>query len=143
MFEVLRASLDAVARSTGMGEVFRLRGADVYRVVRCAPVRAPIASGPRRGPDTMAALDELGRRLAAADDYDGATRTALQALEDLFGFRNSILLAADGDRLLAVASNGYERSSAGAEVAADAGVVGVAPSGASSSVSPTSPAGAS
>jgi adenylate cyclase len=126
VFEALRAGLDAVARSTGMGDVFRLRGADVYRVVRCTPVRAPVTSGPRRGTDSLAALDELGRRLAATDDYDSATRAALQALEDLFGFSHSILLATDGNRLLAVASNGYDQSGAGAEVAADAGVVGVA-----------------
>ena len=42
-------------------------------------------------------------------DYAEATRVGLEALDDLFGFAHSILLIADerGDRLFAVASNGY------------------------------------
>ena len=38
-FESMRANLDAVASQTGMGDVFRLRGADVYHVERVAPPR--------------------------------------------------------------------------------------------------------
>ena len=77
---------------------------------------------------TIALLDEFVRRVALCVDYADATRTGLEALDDLFGFAQSILLVADerGDRLFAVASNGYPASAAGAEVAIGAGVIGTA-----------------
>jgi len=38
LFEQLRAELDAIASLMGMQGVFRLKSADVYRVIRCEPV---------------------------------------------------------------------------------------------------------
>jgi hypothetical protein len=79
--------------------------------------------------DVLAQLDELTRRLALCADYDDATRTALQSLDDLFGFGHSILLVRDAaDRLFAVAGNGYAAAAAGAEVAVGEGVIGTAAS---------------
>ena len=129
VFEAMRTELEAIASQTGMGDVFRLRGADIYHVVRCEAVHddeAPAQARPER--DLIGPLDELTRRLALADSYADATTTALRALEDLFGFPHAILLAADerGDRLFAVASNGYPRSGAGAEVPIGVGLIGIA-----------------
>jgi adenylate cyclase len=128
IFDSMKANLDAVARQTGMDDVFRLRGIDVHRVVRCELVRPQEVATPTREVDPLGPLDELVRRLAAAADYDEATRVALQALDDLFGFRHSVLFAADEDAesLFAVASNGYPRSSAGAEIATGSGLIGIA-----------------
>jgi adenylate cyclase len=39
IFERLRRDIDAVAALTGMEGVFKLRGADVYRVVELEPIR--------------------------------------------------------------------------------------------------------
>lgn len=129
-FEAMRANLEAIASQTGMGDVFRLRGVDIYRVVRCEPVGAQVAGTVYREPerDPIGPLDELTRRLTLCTEYEGATRVALQALDDLFGFAQAILLVADedGDRLFAVASNGYGVSGAGAEVPVGAGVIGTA-----------------
>jgi adenylate cyclase len=129
IFEAVKANLDAVASQTGMSDVFRLRGVDIHRVLRCASVgeiARPAAIEPAGELKTLAALDELVRRLALCAEYADAARTALEALEDLFGFAQSILLVADerGDRLFAVASNGYPLSAAGAEVAIGVGVIG-------------------
>lgn len=129
-FEAVAANLDAIASQTGMQGVFRLRGVDIHRVLSCVPVGETLRSAPERGSEqrTLASLEEYVRRLAACADYSDATRVGLAALEDLFGFRNSILLVADeqSDRLFAVASNGYGYSSAGAEVPIGAGVIGIA-----------------
>lgn len=129
-FDAVAANLDAVASQTGMEGVFRLRGVDIHRVLSCAPLgetlTVPQGSGP--GLRTIGALDEYVRRLAGCVDYADATGVGLEALEDLFGFAHSILLVADerGDRLFAVASNGYGASSAGAEVPIGVGVIGIA-----------------
>jgi GAF domain len=129
-FEAMAANLDAVASQTGMEGLFRLRGVDVHRVLRCAPLGETLRETPERRSEqrTIAALDEFVRRLALCADYGQATRTALEALDDLFGFSHSILLVADehARRLFAVASNGYPVSSAGAEVPIGVGVIGVA-----------------
>lgn len=129
-FDAVKANLDAVASQTGMEGVFRLRGVDLHRVVDCTPVREKLGAPPTRRDDqrTMRALDEYVRRLAACVDYAEATRVGLGALEDLFGFGHATLLVADelGDRLFAVASNGYGASAAGAEAPIGVGVIGIA-----------------
>lgn len=45
VFEALRARIDAIAALVRMEDVFALRGADVYRVVRCTPLSGPGADG--------------------------------------------------------------------------------------------------
>jgi adenylate cyclase len=131
VFEAMKANLEAIASQTGMGDVFRLRGVDIHRVLHCAPAGGEAsAAAPRREPqaDLLGPLDEFVRRLAACEEYGEVTRTALQALDDLFGLHQAILLAGDerGDRLFGVASNGYAASAAGAEVALGVGLIGIA-----------------
>lgn len=127
-FEAMRAGLDAVASQTGMAGVFRLRGVDIHRVLRCAEVGPPVEPPRRPRRDPLVPLDELTRRLAACAEYEEATGVALAGLEDLFDFPLATLLVRDFalDRLFAVASNGYATSSAGAEVALGEGVIGTA-----------------
>jgi hypothetical protein len=127
-FETMRTTLEAVASQTGMSGVFRLRGIDIHRVVHCGPVGQAVRPLPRQAErDVLAQLDELTRRLALCNDYDGATRAALEALDDLFGFGHSILLVRDAvEHLFAVADNGYPGSTAGAEVPVGEGVIGTA-----------------
>ena len=130
IFDEVEANLAAVASQMGVGEVFRLRGVDIHRVLRCAPTGDTTAPVPERRaePDALPLLDELIRRLTLCVDYAHAARIGLEALDDLFGFTYSVLLTADerGDRLFAVASNGYVPSGVGAEVPLGVGLVGVA-----------------
>lgn len=127
IFDAMSANVEAAAESSGMSGVFRLRGVDVHRVLRCAHVAGTgIARAPAVGRNVLAQLDELTRRLALCTEYGEATRVALEALDDLFAFAHSILFVRDADRLLAVASAGYPASAAGAEVTLGDGVLGVA-----------------
>jgi adenylate cyclase len=129
-FDAVAANLDAIASQAGMHGVFRLRGVDIHRVLSCTPFGERLTGAPGRGSEQrmLATLEEYVRRLAGCVDYAEATRVGLAALEDLFGFGHSILLVFDerGDRLFAVASNGYPASSAGAEVPLGVGLIGVA-----------------
>jgi hypothetical protein len=130
-YDAMRANLDAIASQTGMSGVFRLRGIDVHRVLRCSKVGGTAEVKPRRiERDVLGPLDELTRQLAACTEYGEASRIALEALDDLFDFSPAILLALDPDagRLFAVASNGYPRSGVGAEVDLGSGVIGTAAS---------------
>jgi len=129
-FDAVAANLDAIASQSGMEGVFRLRGVDIHRVLECRSFGETAGAGAevRSEGKLVASLDELVRRLSACVDYAEVTRTGLETLDDLFGYRHSILLATDerGDRVFAVASNGYAGSSAGAEVPIGTGVIGVA-----------------
>jgi GAF domain len=130
-FEAMRANLDAVASQTGMGSVFRLRGLDVHRVLRCSRLhpRALSAATAPAG-DSLGALEQFVRRLESSVTYEEATQVALEGLDDLFGFRHSILLALDqpSARLFAVASLGYAKSAVGADVPVGTGLIGTAAS---------------
>jgi GAF domain/Pyridoxamine 5'-phosphate oxidase len=130
IFDEVEANLAAVASQMGMTDVFRLRGVDIHRVLRCVPfgeTAAPVEE-PGADRDPLPLLDEFMRRLALCVDYADAARVGLQTLDDLFGFAYSILLTADerGDRLFAVSTNGYVPSGVGAEVPVGVGLVGVA-----------------
>jgi adenylate cyclase len=128
-FEGMKANLDAVASQMNMTDVFRLRGVDIHRVLSCSRFGPAGRSAPaHRRTNELASLDEFVRRLSLCSEYGAATRAGLEALDDLFGFRQSILLVADQphERLLAIASYGYPTSAAGTEVAFGEGVIGVA-----------------
>jgi len=130
IFDEVEANLAAVASQMGMTDVFRLRGVDIHRVLRCDPFGETPTPAEEPGPerDTLPLLDEFMRRLALCVDFADAARVGLETIDDLFGFSYSILLTADegGDRLFAVSTNGYVPSGVGAEVPVGVGLVGVA-----------------
>ena len=130
LFDAVAANLDAIASMTGMTGVFRLRGVDIHSVLACEPFgsSAPVASGRHGEPVVLPLLDEFVRRLSVCVEYAEAARVGLEALDDLFGFGHAVLLTADehGDRLFAVASNGYVSSGVGAEVPVGYGPIGIA-----------------
>jgi hypothetical protein len=129
IFDAVAANLDAIASMTGMSGVFRLRGVDIHAVLACVPfgAAAGIVRSRHVEQDVLPLLDEFIRRLTVCGEYAEAVRVGLEALDDLFGFSYSILLTADerGDRLFAVASNGYVSSGVGAEVPIGYGPVGI------------------
>jgi len=130
IFDAVEANLDAIASMTGMTGVFRLRGVDIHGVLACEHFggrTSEVRDRPAER-DMLPLLDEFIRRLSVCTEYDDAIRVGLEALDDLFGFGYSVLLNADerGDRLFAVASNGYASSGVGAEVEIGYGPIGIA-----------------
>lgn len=130
LFDAVAANLDAIASMTGMTGVFRLRGVDIHSVLACEPFGSGVlVASERRGErDVLPLLDEFVRRLSVCVEYAEAARVGLEALDDLFGYGYAVLLTADerGDRLFAVASNGYASSGVGAEVPIGYGLIGIA-----------------
>lgn len=131
-FEAVRSRIEAVAAQSGMEDVFRLRALEVLRVDRCAPVRGMARSNAlvHGAIDVLRPLDVFMRRLSECRDLAEATRCALESIEDLFGYRQSMLLVADSaeEHLLTVASNGYAASDVGTEFPIDGGTIGIAAS---------------
>jgi predicted pyridoxine 5'-phosphate oxidase superfamily flavin-nucleotide-binding protein len=135
VFERLRADIDALGVLGGMQDVFRLRAADVFRVVEIAAVpRNPSGKLPDELPAQRAdspelrALAELAGVIGRAGDLDLLVETALEALDRLLGYRhtNLLLLDEDGRRLYTIASRGFDSQGIGAEVEVGTGHIGMA-----------------
>ena len=141
LFERLRADVDALALLCGMEDVFKLRAADVYRVVEIEQLVAAVHRGDRPDPWTTAlvspaagagqapaasSLAELAGRLARCTGLDILVETSVAALDELFGYRHSVLLLLDeeGRRLYTMASRGYAAEGVGSEVVVGDGLIG-------------------
>ncbi|HET9820396.1 MAG TPA: GAF domain-containing protein [Burkholderiaceae bacterium] len=128
LFERMRAKLAGIASHTGMSGVFRLRGADLYAVERVEQVAAPQRALPVGGLNRLSALRRCVERVAASTDFESLVEFTLDAVAEAFGIRHAMLLLRDpgAERLYTVASRGYGRSGAGAEIPLGEGVIGVA-----------------
>lgn len=76
----------------------------------------------------LAALGELGRRIAGAAGLEAVIDVALLGLDELLGYRHSLLLVhqPETDLLVTLASRGYDSGGIGSEVALGQGVIGMA-----------------
>ena len=128
LFERMKATLAGIASHTGMAGIFRLRGADLYRVlaIETVPGRSlppPVARAP-----LLPALRRSVDALSGCRSLEHLIDTLAQCLERHFGITHQMLLMADAprQRLYIVASRGYASSGAGAEIPYGVGVIGVA-----------------
>lgn len=128
LFERMKAKLAGIASHTGMNGVFRLRGADLYAAERVEQIVAPRHADAAPEPNRLSALRRCTQRVAASTDFDSLVERTLDGVVEDFGIRHAMLLVLDaaGQRLYTVASRGYGRSGAGAEIPLGAGVIGMA-----------------
>jgi GAF domain/Pyridoxamine 5'-phosphate oxidase len=128
LFESMKAKLAGIASHTGMVGVFRLRGADVYRVhgIEQLAGRVLPATTPQR--NLLASLRACSQVLARGADLAVMLEDLLAALAAHFDVTHAMVLMLDapGRRLYTVASHGYPQSGVGSEVALGCGVIGVA-----------------
>ncbi|WP_019143106.1 GAF domain-containing protein [Noviherbaspirillum massiliense] len=128
LFESMKAKLAGIASHTGMSGVFRLLGADVFRVLEVRPIPGLTLPHPLPARNLLAATRVCTQRLAACSDFEGLLATTLQCLEQQFGIDHAMILMLDQGRgmLYTVASRGYEASGVGSEIPLGQGVIGVA-----------------
>lgn len=147
VFEQLRDDVDTVASLSGMSDVFKLRAADIYRVVGIEQVLTSVhrqglvvpvgvdpsgaESGSRSGEVSSidaATLGELHARLSRCSDLDSLVTVALEALDSVLGHAHSLflLLDEDGSRLFTLAAHGFDEEGIGSEVTVGKGIIGMA-----------------
>jgi predicted pyridoxine 5'-phosphate oxidase superfamily flavin-nucleotide-binding protein len=134
VFNRLRADVDALSALVGMQDVFRLRAADIFRVVdmeQTVCMRKPIEleqTPVRAASVELTALAELSRRVDRALDLEVVFETALLALDQLFGYQHTMVLLLDeqGRTLYTIASHGFGDENVGAEVPIGEGQIGIA-----------------
>lgn len=128
VFETMKAKLAGIASHTGMAGVFRLLGADIYRVLDIERVPGTTLQVPPNRRNTLAALRACAEHLRQQSDLDTLLTQGLECLERHFEIHHSMVLMLDvpGEKLYTLASRGYPDSGAGAEIPLGHGVIGVA-----------------
>jgi hypothetical protein len=128
LFERMKAKLAGIASHTGMSEVFKLLGADVYEVTGLQRVTTARVDEPLAGPNRLSLLRHGVAKLSACADLGSLLETTLDVLERDFGVSHAMLLMRDGagERLYTVASRGYGDSGIGSEIPLGEGVIGTA-----------------
>ncbi|MFP5255407.1 MAG: GAF domain-containing protein [Acidimicrobiia bacterium] len=133
VFERLRTDIDVLAALEGMPDVFKLRAADIYRVLHIEPTpnarrrpARPAASTTSGSPPQV--LAELAARLSRAADLDVLVAGAVQGLVDLLGYESAAVLLLDesGRQLFTIASRGYPDEGVGSEIELGDGAIGLA-----------------
>ena len=127
LFEGMKAQLAGIASHTGMADVFRLLGSDVYEVLAIDDVpgqRLPDAA-PRL--DVLASLRRFSERLSQCTSTDELLQATLAVLAEQLAVRHAMVLMLDpaSQRLYTVASCGYAQSGIGSEIEMGHGVIGV------------------
>jgi hypothetical protein len=143
LFDGMSRRIQAIASHTGMAGVFKLLSADVYEVLSVDHepdlVRPPapgedalpeLAEPPPALPPAerteLWALARISTRIGRAGDLDQLFAALFQSLAEDFGFTHAMLFLPEepGERLVAIATNGYGGSGVGAEVRRGDGLVG-------------------
>ncbi len=134
VFDRLKTDIDNLAALEGMQDVFRLRAADVFRVVDIVQVppnpagQIPLGAATlREGAPVLDALSEVAGCIARAADLDMLVDVTLDGLDRLLGYRHTQLLLLDesGSSLYTVASRGFDGGGIGAEIAVGQGQIGL------------------
>ncbi len=135
VFDRLRADIEALAVLENMQDVYRLRAADVFRVVAMEQnppnpsgvMPSDVPLGRRPSPE-LGGLAELAQRIARAGDLDAIVDTTLDGLDRSLGYRHTVLLLLDegGTRLYTIGSHGFDTEGVGAEVTLGKGQIGLA-----------------
>lgn len=128
LFENMKAKLAGIASHTGMSGVFRLLGADIYRVLDIEMVLGDTLPPhpPRR--NMLSALRACSERIGGCRQLDELLDETLAVLDDQFNIKHAMVLMLDapGEKLYTVASRGYDASGVGSEIPLGHGVIGVA-----------------
>ncbi|HSA85842.1 MAG TPA: pyridoxamine 5'-phosphate oxidase family protein, partial [Nitrospira sp.] len=135
LFDSMSLQLQVIASYSGMTQVFRLLAADVYEVLSAERLsgftRLPVPQPSERPselfiePD-LVSLRLIAERLNEMQTLDEALQAALQLLDDLLGFRHSMILVTDdrNAKLLTIASRGYPENGVGSEIGMGDGLIG-------------------
>ncbi len=128
LFERMKARLAGIASHTGMSKIFRLLGADVYRVLGVQGADDPAERKQVPSNTMLAALRDCTEQLGHCHDLEHWIDTLLQCLQSAFGIEYAMVMMYDAvdERVYTVASLGYASSGVGSEIPIGAGIIGVA-----------------
>ena len=118
LFEGMKAQLAGIASHSGMQDVFRLLGSDVYEVQQIEHLEGERLSGPPPRAGLLGGVRRASERLGRCASLDEALGAVLGSLNDFLGIQHAMVLMLDPatQRLYTVASCGYATSGVGSEI---------------------------
>jgi hypothetical protein len=136
LFDRMALRIEAIASYCGLKGIFKLRAADVYRVLAIDAVPEEPGGQPRaestRGSEphavfTMKAMQNLAERIQRADCLESLVDSILAGLDEGFGFKHSTILVPTDEEgvLVTIGSRGYTENGVGAEVRFGEGIAGM------------------
>jgi hypothetical protein len=136
LFDRMALRIEAIASYCGLKGIFKLRAADIYKVVNIVATPEELGGQPHPAVThasephavfTVQAMQDLADRIQRADCLEGLVDSILAGLDAGFGFKHSmILVPTDEDGVLVtLGSRGYAESGAGAEVRFGEGIGGM------------------
>ena len=136
LFDRMALRIEAIASYCGLKGIFKLRAADVYKVVSIEPSPEEQGGQPlteqSRTPEphaifTMKAMQDLTERIQRADSLETLVDSILAGLDEDFGFRHSTILVPTDEEgvLVTIGSRGYAENGIGAEVRFGEGIAGM------------------
>ena len=136
IFERMSLRIEAIASYCGLKGVFKLRAADIYKVLNIDQVAEEPASVSTRARSTTAAADpvftvkalqDLSERIQRADSLDTLVDSILAGLDESYGFKQSMIVVPTEQEgvLVTIATRGYAENGAGAEVRYGEGICGM------------------
>jgi adenylate cyclase len=138
LFDAMSVRIQAIASLTGMAGVFKLIAADILEVEAVEQVEGflshPLAedAGDEVSLDgwrgELRGLQWVSERINQATTLESLLEGVLQALDEFFDFRHTMILLHEEAtrRLVTIASRGYGESGVGAEVPVGEGLIGTA-----------------
>ena len=127
LFEEMKAKLANIAELSGMQNVFKLMGADVYQVISIVPLALHSPVPAHDSNSAMFKLKNLYAELNKVNELASLTELLLKRLHQQFGYEYSMLLLADDNQefLYTLDSLGYPASGVGSEVPFGVGTIGI------------------
>ena len=136
LFDRMALRIEAIASYCGLKGIFKLRAADVYKVVAIEAAPEEAGGQPQSGLArtsepravfTMKAMQDLAERIHRADCLEGLVDSILEGLDEGFGFKHSMILAPTEEDgvLVTIGSRGYAETGVGAEVRFGEGIGGM------------------
>jgi hypothetical protein len=136
LFDRMALRIEAIASYCGLKGIFKLRAADVYKVLSIEqspeehagqPPAASTRAQESRAVFTMKAMQDLAERIQRADSLETLVDSILAGLDEDFGFRHSTILVPTDEEavLVTIGSRGYAESGVGAEVRFGEGIAGM------------------
>ena len=136
LFDRMALRIEAIASYCNLKGIFKLRAADVYRVLSITQM--PEETGSIR-PElsqhtgvldpvfTVKALQDLSARIHGAETLESLVDSILAGLEESFGFKQSMILVPTEQEgvLVTIATRGYPENGAGAEMRYGEGIGGM------------------